>query len=178
MRTIDTEIIDLKIIEFDNHPDHRGNFIKAYNEDLFKQLNINFEIKEIFYSISNKDVIRGMHFQTPPFAQDKVVHVQNGEVVDVVLDLRKGSPSYMKCLSFNLQSSIPKALYVPKGVAHGFKSLTNNTIMVYMVSEGYVSEYDKGILFSSIDYDWQIENPVISDRDRSFPKLCDFETPF
>lgn len=178
MRTINTEIKDLKIIEFDNHPDNRGNFIKAYNEDLFKQFHLNFDIKEIFYSISNKDVIRGMHFQIPPFAQDKIVHVQNGEVIDVVLDLRKDSPSYMKCQSFNLQSSIPRALFIPKGVAHGFKSLHNGTIMIYMVSEGYVSEYDKGILFSSIDYDWKIENPIISERDRNLPKLSDFETPF
>lgn len=167
-----------KIINIFHNADVRGSFTKIFNADQFEKLGLQTEYKEIYYSTSQKDVIRGMHFQIPPHDHEKLVHVVSGSIIDVVVDLRKESPDYGKCMEFSLSADNPQALYIPKGFAHGFRSLEDNTMMLYIVSTGYAPQSDAGIAYDSIGYDWGVENPVLSERDKTFPRLEEFESPF
>ncbi len=178
MRIIDTEIEGLKIIELDKTCDSRGQFVKTFNQESLMKSNIDLGIAESYYTVSKKNVIRGMHFQIPPYEHNKLVHVLTGNVIDVVLDLRKNSKTYLEYADFHLAGENPRALYIPKGIAHGFKSLEDGSLMLYYVSTVYNSEYDSGICYSSIGYDWKTENPVLSDRDKGFVDLADFDSPF
>ena len=168
------------VIEFQSFYsyDTRGTFVKTYNYDKFNAMDLEFIPAETYYSVSKKNVIRGMHFQTPPYDHDKLIHVIKGEVIDVLLDLRVNSPTYKMVSDINLKASDHMAVYIPKGFAHGFKCMTDNTIMLYQCSNGYQPEADKGIRYDSIPYDWNITEPIISERDLSFPKLDDFDSPF
>lgn len=168
----------IKLLEVFHAEDIRGSFTKLYHKPDFDAENIPIYIEEIYYSVSGKDVIRGMHFQVPPADHEKLVSVISGSVVDVVVDLRRDSSSYQKAFEFHLSADKPQALYIPRGFAHGFRSLEENTVMMYMVSSGYIREQDAGIAFDSIDYDWKTDNPVLSKRDRSFPKMREFDSPF
>ncbi len=160
--------------------DERGVFVKVFNDDEFSDNRIDFVIKESYYSISNKDVIRGMHFQMPPYEHAKLVYVVEGAIVDVLLDLRKESKTFMKYISFELSGNNHKAIFIPKGIAHGFKSLVNNTITVYSVSSGYSPDSDAGIRYDSFGYNWDVSNPILSNRDKQFLSFSDFSkiTPF
>lgn len=178
MKIIDTNIQGLKILEPKVFEDTRGKFIKTFTNDFFKTLNLNINIKETYYSISHKDVIRGMHFQTPPDEHIKLVYVPYGEIIDVVLDIRKNSPTYGKFFEIKLSAENRKVLIIPEGLAHGFKSLKNNTNVTYMQTSCYSPNNDKGINYSSFGFDWKCSNPNLSDRDLSFPSLNDFITPF
>ena len=131
-------IPDLKLLHLFHSADDRGDFVKTFHAKDFEKYQLGMEIKESFYSISNKNVIRGMHFQLPPSQHSKLIFCSQGAIVDVVLDLRKSSPSYLQFVSIELQASKPQALFIPAGCAHGFKSLADHTITNYFVS----SEYD------------------------------------
>ena len=173
--TIDKTIIEgVFIINNFNVHDERGLFVKTFNKKGFQLNGINFEVKESYYSISKKDVIRGMHFQLPPHDHEKLVYVPKGSVLDVVLDLRKMSKTYKQHISVNLSSSNKKSIFIPKGCAHGFKSLEDNTITNYCVSTEYNSSADAGIRFNSFGFNWQNEGPIISERDDSFDTLSDY----
>lgn len=178
MNILESEFKDVKIIENFDVNDVRGSFIKIFNEGEFNKLNLGTDYKEAYYSISKKDVIRGMHFQLPPYDHIKLVHVIKGEIIDVILDLRKNSHTYRKCMAIHLSGNKPKSIYIPKGFAHGFKSLKDNTIMLYNVTSSYNKEHDCGIKWDSIDYDWNVEEPIISCRDTSFLALNEFDSPF
>lgn len=169
---------DIKIIENFYAADERGSFTKIFNSELYESFHINTEIREEFYSISAKNAIRGIHFQTPPNGHDKLVHVIKGSVLDVAVDLRKSSKYYKKYVMLFLKGEKPQTVYIPQGFAHGFKSLEEGTIMLYNVSAGYVKEADAGIRWDSIGLDWGVEAPVVSERDKSFPTLEEFESPF
>ncbi len=119
-----------------------------------------------------------MHFQLPPHDQAKLVYVPYGKIVDIVLDIRKNSPTYGESLSVKLSRENRKSLYIPSGCAHGFVSLSDNAIVVYMTTTTYQAEYDSGIRWDSFGYNWQIVNPIISKRDQSFIKFSEFESPF
>lgn len=178
MKLITSEFEQVYIIENFYQYDIRGNFIKLYNEDVFREMGLDFELQEIYYSTSQKDVIRGMHFQLPPYEHDKIVHVIKGSVTDVLVDLRKKSPHYKKVLEINLTGNKPRSIFIPKGVAHGFKCLENNTVMLYQVTSGFSPTHDAGIAWDSIGYDWQIADPIISERDSNFISLKEFDSPF
>lgn len=178
MQVIDTYIPGLNILEPRVFEDTRGKFIKTFNEEFFIQQNLNINIKETYYSISHKDVIRGMHFQTPPFDHIKLVYVPNGKIIDVVLDIRKESPTFGKYFSIELSAENGKILIIPKGLAHGFKSLENNTNVTYMQTTGYAPNNDGGVKYDSFGFDWQCSVPKQSDRDQSFPSLSEFDSPF
>ena len=153
-------------------------FVKTFNKKLFKENKIYFDIRESYYSVSKKDVIRGMHFQLPPHDHEKLVYVALGEIIDVVLDLRQNSATYRKCMSVKLSAENKKSIFIPKGLAHGFKSIKNETITVYNVGSEYDSQADYGIKYNSIDFDWGISNPIVSERDKSFQKLNNFKSTF
>lgn len=169
---------EVKLITNFKATDERGEFVKIYNDTEFIQMGLRTDFKELYYSQSQRNVIRGMHFQTPPYAHAKLVHVIKGEVTDVVVDMRKESGNYGKAMDVKLSEEKAQALYIPEGFAHGFVSRTDDTIVLYCVTSGYSKEHDKGIRWDSIGYDWKAENPVLSQRDKNFPMLYEYDSPF
>ncbi|MCF7832282.1 MAG: dTDP-4-dehydrorhamnose 3,5-epimerase [Candidatus Marinimicrobia bacterium] len=178
MEIIKTLFDNVKCIKMPKYDDERGSFIKWYNDTSFEKQGISACFKESYFSISNKDVIRGMHFQSPPADHEKFVSVSYGAVRDVILDIRKNSPTYGKTEEIILSAENHLALFIPKGFAHGFVSLEDHTIMNYLVSTVHSPEHDKAIRWDSFSYDWKIEKPVISKRDEEAGTFSDFISPF
>ncbi len=178
MKIVDTNIFGLKILKPRIFEDSRGKFIKTFTNDFFLEFGLNIDIKETYYSISHKDVIRGMHFQTPPYDHIKLVYVPAGKIIDVVLDIRKKSPTFGQYFSCELSSQNGKVLILPKGLAHGFKSLQDNTNVTYMQTTCYAPHNDGGVRYDSFGFDWDCVDPKLSDRDNSFPCFGEFQTPF
>lgn len=174
----DTEFWGLKIIETNHFCDERGTFHKFFSKNDFESLGLDTSFRESYYSINKKGVIRGMHFQIPPADHTKLVYVTSGRILDVVLDIRKDSPTYGKYFSVELSSDVAKALYIPKGFAHGFLSLEDNTCVHYMQTSCYDKECDCGIRYDSFGFDWKVENPLVSERDKMHPEFNDFDSPF
>lgn len=158
--------------------DLRGEFFKLFSAKFFEENGLEFKPFEIFYSLSENNVIRGMHFQNPPLAQAKLVHVMNGEIVDVILDLRKDSDSYGKFFTIDLKAGSGQILYIPSGFAHGFLSRENNSVVLYAVDSPYSKINEGGILYNSFGYDWGVESPILSERDRSFVRFDQFDSLF
>jgi len=178
MKIIDTSINGLKIMEPNIFRDSRGMFIKTFTDSFFQENGLVIDIKETYYSISHQDVIRGMHFQIPPYDHIKLIYVPYGSILDVVLDIRKNSPTYGHYFSTEISSINGKILIVPQGLAHGFKSLEDSTNVVYMQTTGYSQEHDCGIKYNSFNFDWKCAEPKMSERDNSFVAFSEFETPF
>ncbi len=158
--------------------DARGSFVKSFSETALRNAGIEFTLRESYFSFSKKDVIRGMHFQLPPHQHSKVVFCPVGAILDVIVDLRKDSPGYLTCIAHELSAENHKAIFIPEGFAHGFKSLTDDALTYYLVSSEYNKEHDTGIRFDTIGYDWKTEHPIISERDVSFAAMQNFESPF
>ena len=158
--------------------DNRGNFVKTFHSELFANRGLPVDWREDFYSNSRKGVIRGMHFQTPPYDQEKLVYCLQGKVLDVVLDLRTKSPTFGGHFAIELDAKHAQGLMIPKGVAHGYLTLTENALVAYKVTSVHEPQNDKGILWSSFGFDWGVQEPIISERDRSFSKFSDFISPF
>lgn len=158
--------------------DARGRFVKVFNHDEFAKLNLETDFSEEYYSHSIRGVIRGMHFQAPPSEHVKVVYCVQGEVQDVVLDLRIGSPSYGQAVGITLSAQQGNLIYIPKGIAHGFCTTSETATLVYMVSTVYDPQNDVGILWNSFGHKWPATQPVLSQRDSSFLPLKKFESPF
>ena len=170
MKISHTSFDKLLILNSEEIADNRGSFMKLFNENDFLKNNIDLKVKEYYHSISNKDVIRGMHFQIPPYSHNKLVHVLNGSIIDIVVDLRENSNTFKQ--HFEIKMDNPGiCLFIPEGFAHGFKSLENNTIVQYFVSSGYNPEMDTGIHYNSVNYNWDIQKPIVSERDSSFISL-------
>jgi len=158
--------------------DERGLFVKTFHKPTFKKLGLHTDFPEEYYSTSKKGVIRGMHFQLPPHDHVKLVYCTSGSVMDVVVDLRKSSPTYGKHAVFELSPENANMIYIPKGMAHGFCALEDQTIMHYKQSTVYAPEYDAGLLWSSVGVESPVKNPILSDRDMSFSSIEQFESPF
>ncbi len=168
----------LQILSLPHSTDARGAFTKVFHQDSLQEKGISFSLRESYFSTSAKDVIRGMHFQTPPHQHAKIVFCPVGEILDVVLDLRKDSPTYGDHFSMVLTARNHLALYIPEGCAHGFRALSEGAMTFYLVSSTYSPAHDMGIRWDSFDCDWGIELPVISARDEGFPGLARFHSPF
>jgi dTDP-4-dehydrorhamnose 3,5-epimerase len=158
--------------------DQRGSFVKTYHERLFEELGIPFNPKEEFFSVSHKNVVRGMHFQRPSAAHDKLVYCPAGRVLDVVVDLRKSSKTFGQAIARELSDKNREMFFIPVGFAHGFLALEDNTMMVYQTSTVHSPEHDAGILWDSFGFQWPVKEPILSDRDKAFPALKDFQSPF
>ena len=158
--------------------DERGYFLESYNKDLFLKNGIDIDFVQDNQSLSSKGVLRGLHFQAPPYAQDKLVRVIKGSVLDVVVDVRKNSDTYGQFETFKLTEEDKNMLLVPKGFAHGFATLEDNTIFVYKCSNIYNKESEGGLKWNSLNINWLIENPIISQKDEILPNFSDFNTPF
>jgi len=178
MQVIKTEIEGVHIIDSFTASDERGLFVKTFQSTFFKQRALDFQIRESYYSVSKKNVIRGMHFQLPPHDHDKLVYVVNGSIVDVLLDLRKASETYGKYISVNLSAINHKCLIIPKGIAHGFKSLEDDTVTIYNVSSEYNKNADSGVRFDSFGFDWEVEELIVSERDKDLASFTEFKSPF
>jgi dTDP-4-dehydrorhamnose 3,5-epimerase len=173
-----TSIPGLKKIIVKSTKDQRGEFVKVFHEDFFKENKIETFFSEEYYSISQKKVLRGIHFQLPPHAHNKLILCPQGSFVDVAVDLRKGSPSYGKFDIFNVTADDHVMLYFPVGIGHAFYSTSDNTIIYYKVSTVYSPSHDSGILWNSLPIPWPDKNPIISDRDKSFIPFDEFDSPF
>ena len=158
--------------------DERGQFVKIFNKDFYVQNNMEYKYSEEYYSISHKGVLRGLHFQIPPYEHIKLVYCVEGFVFDAVVDLRKNSPTYGKYDTFKLDAEKANMLYIPSGLAHGFYVLSERAIMVYKVTTVYSSEHDTGILWNSADIPWPDKSPILSERDGQFIEFDQFRSPF
>lgn len=157
--------------------DQRGVFVKTYHEGACAALGVNLEIREEFYSISHRNVVRGMHFQLPPHDHDKLVYCTRGAVRDVLLDLRQGE-SYGRVASVEISDSNNQIIFIPKGIAHGFVALEDDTLMLYKTSTMHAPESDCGIRWDSFGFDWGVAEPIISARDQQHAAFADFVSPF
>ncbi len=178
MELISTNLQGVFIIKSNLFTDVRGMFLKTFHKTTFEKLGLETNFVEHYYSTSHKDVIRGMHFQIPPHDHVKMVNVLHGKITDVVLDIRKESPTFGQHLSLELNDHDGLMLYIPKGCAHGFKSLVDGTIVEYRQTSEYNKDADSGILWNSFGFDWEIHNAVISERDQSFVEFKHFKSPF
>jgi dTDP-4-dehydrorhamnose 3,5-epimerase len=160
------------------HTDRRGRFVKTYVASAYAALGIPLEVEEEFYSVSGKNVLRGMHFQLPPHDHLKIVYCPVGAARDVLLDLRAG-PGYGRSVEILMTAKDPAVLVIPPGIAHGFLALEDDTLMVYKTSTEYCASADSGIRWDSFGHDWRLSgSPVTSDRDAQHGAFCDFVSPF
>ncbi len=167
------------LIQNNEFRDSRGSFVKTYHVGAYKEMGIHFDMQEEFFSLSKKNVLRGMHFQVPPHDHNKLVYCSAGLVLDVLLDLRVG-PNYGKSLFIELSAKNNRAIIIPKGVAHGFLSLSDDSMMVYKTDTVHEPASDRGILWNSFGFAWPITevDVIISDRDKSHPGFAIFSSPF
>jgi dTDP-4-dehydrorhamnose 3,5-epimerase len=180
MKVIPTKIDGLLIIEPDIFRDDRGFFLETYNKDRFYDHGIDEDFLQDNMSQSSKGVLRGLHFQKPPFAQGKLVQVIAGSVLDVVVDIRNGSPTYGQWVSVLLTDQNKTQLWIPPGFAHGFLTLEDRTIFSYKCTNYYAPDHDAGILWDdpSLAIDWQYESygitePIVSQKDSTHGSFLD-----
>ena len=182
MNIIITSIKDLIIIKPKVFSDKRGHFFESYNSKIFKEKIGDFNFIQDNESKSTYGVLRGLHFQKPPFEQTKLVRCVHGKVLDVALDLRKKSPSFGKFEKVILSEENNRQLLIPKGFAHAFIVLSDYAIFSYKVDNYYSSEHDDGIVWNDkfLNIDWGIntEEIKISNKDKGLKKFLDFESPF
>ena len=178
MDIIETQIEGLLVLQTENHVDNRGSFQKVFSRDFFEKHRLVTDFCEFYYSVNHKNVVRGMHFQTPPADHVKLVYVSYGRIMDAVVDIRKNSVTYGHYFSIELDAFHGKYLYIPKGLAHGFVSLEENTIVNYAQTSCYDREHDCGINSMSVGVDWGVSEPIRSERDLMFPTLNEFISPF
>ena len=173
-------ISDLKLLHPNIYNDERGCFFESYNCQTFKNLGITVVFLQDNQSCSKKNVIRGLHFQAPPFAQAKLVRVIKGAVIDVVVDLRKESPTYGQHFSVVLSEENQLQFYIPMGFAHGFAALEEDTVFAYKCSNVYHKDSERSILFNDEDLkiNWNIENPIVANKDLQGIRFKDFISPF
>ena len=169
----ETNLPGVYLFKLKMQEDNRGLFIKSFSQEFINSSKIDFEVKEAFFTTSNKNVIRGLHFQIDDYAQKKLVYCHFGSILDVVVDIRRNSPFYNEPFFYNLKGEEPYAILIEEGFAHGFLSLENNSIVQYFTNTPYSPEKDKGILWNSINFEWPVKYPIISKRDLEHPKIQD-----
>ena len=182
MKFIKTVISDVYIIEPSVFRDNRGYFLESFNLEKFKKKVGLIRFVQDNESKSSKGVLRGLHFQKPPFAQAKLVRCVEGRVMDVAVDIRKGSPSYGKNVTIELSGENKRQLYVPRGFAHGFSVLSESAVFSYKVDNAYAPEFDSGIRYDDQDLniDWGLkkEKVQLSVKDRDLGLFRDLDSPF
>ena len=181
MKAIKTKIKDLLILEPDVFGDDRGYFFESFNNDLFNTLagkEVNFVQDN--QSMSGANIVRGLHFQNPPFAQGKLVRVIKGEVVDVAVDIRMDSPTYGEHVSLRLSEENKLMFWIPPGFAHGFSSLKEGTIFSYKCTNYYNKESEGSLAWDDTDLgiNWEVENPIISEKDKNSVAFNELKSQF
>lgn len=178
MEINETFIQNLYLINYKSFNDNRGEFVKTIHSNYFQERGLEYTFNESFFSVSNKNVIRGMHFQVPPDEHSKLIYLISGRIIDVVLDIRKQSPTYGKYFCIELSTQLRQGLYIGKGLAHGFLSLTDNSVVEYHTTSVQSTQNESGIHFDSFGFDWNSKDPIISDRDLNFKSFHIFNSPF
>ena len=182
MNIIKTDFPGLAIIEPKVFGDERGYFYESYNEKVMVQAGIHTIFKQDNQSFSKYGVIRGLHFQLNPHSQTKLIRVIEGAIYDVVLDLRKDSPTFGKWFGIDLSAENKRQLYIPKGFAHGFSVLSPQTIILYKCDNFYNPQFEGGILYNdpALAIDWKIDpdKATVSDKDKILPTFDQLETNF
>jgi dTDP-4-dehydrorhamnose 3,5-epimerase len=178
-----TAIADVRLVTPRRFADRRGHFAETWNRQKFAEAGIASDFCQDNLSFSRPvGTVRGLHFQTPPFAQDKLVAVLAGRILDVAVDLRRGSPSYGRHVAVELSAEAGAQLFIPQGFAHGFCTLEPDTTVFYKVSAPYAPAHDTGLRWNdpALAIDWPVTEAqaVLSDKDRSLPGFGDFQTPF
>lgn len=181
MNIIKTKFEDAILIEPKVFGDHRGFFTESYNKEMFQQNGIDMDFIQDNHSLSQQPgTLRGMHYQLNDRAQTKLVRVTRGAIYDVIVDIQKGSPTYGEWQGFILSADNKRQLLVPKGFAHGFCTIVENTEVQYKVDELYSPEHDRGIAWNdpALNIDWPFNNPVLSDKDTKHPILAEADNNF
>lgn len=181
MNLIRTKFADAYLIEPTIFADHRGFFMESYRADKLREWGIPHTFVQDNHSLSvEPGVLRGLHYQLEPKAQTKLVRVIAGAIYDVIVDIRKHSPTYGQWQGFILSAANKRQLLVPKGFAHGFCTLVPNTEVSYKVDEYYSPEHERGILWSdpALRIDWPVSTPILSEKDQRHPPLYETELNF
>lgn len=180
MEIVKTPIEGLLVIKPDVFADNRGYFFETYNEEKFRQLGLRTDFVQDNESCSSKGVVRGLHFQAPPFAQAKLIRVVRGSVLDFALDIRQGSPTYGRYFSVKLDDKEKNMFFIPEGFAHGFLTLEDDTVFSYKCTALYNKQSERGLLWNDkrLNIDWTIAEPILSDKDKLWGKFDEFTSPF
>lgn len=180
MQITDTALPDVKLIQPVRHGDSRGYFSEVYREDALNKAGVHIDFVQDNQSMSAPvGVLRGLHFQTPPMAQAKLIRVIAGSIIDVAVDIRRGSPTYGKHVAYVLSAAEGNQLLVPEGFAHGFCTLEPDTTVIYKVNRYYSPENDRGLLWNdpALGIDWPIaaDEIITNPRDGRWPSLAELE---
>lgn len=182
MPFIETGIPDLLVFEPVVFNDSRGFFYEAYNQKTFGSAGIECQFVQDNQSSSTYGVVRGLHYQVPPFAQAKLVRVLVGSILDVAVDIRKGSPTFGKVFSIELSAANKKQLYIPAGFAHGFSVLSDTAEVLYKCDQFYSKANEHGIIYNdpTLNIDWQVpmDKAIISEKDLVLPQIANCVNPF
>tara|TARA_B100001173_G_C15872773_1_gene498019 strand:- start:1 stop:543 length:543 start_codon:yes stop_codon:yes gene_type:complete len=180
MKIIKTPIDGLLVLQPNIFEDQRGYFLESWNKQRFKDMGLDLDFAQDNQSLSKKGVLRGLHFQNPPFSQGKLVRVIKGSVLDVALDIRKESSTYGKHFSIELSEENNTILWLPPGFAHGFVALVDDTIFSYKCTNVYNKESEKSLLWCDDDLkiDWRIKSPIVSEKDKMAPHFSSFLSQF
>lgn len=181
MKVIARELNGLVLFEPRVFSDDRGVFFETYKNSVFnKEIGQEIEFVQDNHSISQPGVIRGLHFQAPPFAQGKLVRVVTGKAIDVVVDIRKGSTSYGEHATFELSERNKRILWVPEGFAHGFEALEADTVFLYKCTNEYNANSEGGLMYNdkALGINWQAKEPKLSQKDLVYPSFNEFKSPF
>ena len=182
MKIIQSQIKGVFTLEPQIFQDERGYFMESYNDKSFSRISgLNISFVQDNESKSNKDVLRGLHFQIPPYAQDKLVRVIKGSVLDVAVDIRSGSPTFGKYVTELLSEQNKKQFFIPKGFAHGFLVLEDQTIFSYKCSNFYHPQFERSLKWNDpeINIEWKNSKPMLSEKDREIDaSLSDFKDVF
>jgi len=180
MELINTGISDLWVIKPKVFADARGYFFESYNKELFASNGLNLNFVQDNQSLSHKGVLRGLHFQNPPYAQGKLVRVITGAVYDVAVDIRKNSPTYGKYFGAELSEENKLMMYIPEGFAHGFLTLRDNTVFSYKCTNLYNNPSEDCIKWDdkTIGIKWNVENPLLSEKDLNGKEYASYISQF
>jgi dTDP-4-dehydrorhamnose 3,5-epimerase len=183
MQIAETEIDDVKVVKPVRHSDQRGFFSEVFREKDLRQHGIDVQFVQDNHSLStSKWVVRGLHFQIPPFAQAKLLRVTSGSIFDVAVDLRWGSPSFGRHIAVVLSAAEWNQIFIPEGFAHGFCTLEPDTQVIYKVSSYYSAEHDRGLAWNDpgLDIAWPVtaDEAILSDKDQKHPVLADLPRYF
>ena len=176
-----TKINGVFLIKPQVFKDNRGHFFESFNSKKFNEATgLDVQFVQDNQSLSSKNVLRGLHFQHPPFAQAKLVSVIKGEVLDVVVDIRKESDTFGEYIAENLNEENHHHLFIPEGMAHGFLTLKDDTIFSYKCSNYYDKGSEDGIIWNdgNLKIDWKIKNPLVSEKDQLAQNFASFVSPF
>lgn len=177
----ETRLQGLILLTPQRFEDSRGWFLESWNAERFRELGLNVEFVQDNHSYSQrKGTLRGLHYQSPPRAQDKLVRCVRGSILDVAVDVRMGSPSYGQWFTVELTSANQLQLFIPKGFLHGFLTLTPDTEVQYKCSDSYAPNCDGAVRWDSVGIDWgsEILAPELSEKDASAPRFVEFTSPF